>query len=96
MIIDLKQVSTPELFQLMDRCEQDGMVYRVPEEIIANLDAEGTHVLQAHSLHQPADEDFVRARAMFKLLNQDEGSEIYYVDVRVDTWDDLPCLHLDS
>jgi hypothetical protein len=92
---DLKQVTTPQLLKLMAQCENDGMKYRVPDEIINHLDAEGTHILQAHSLHQIPVEDFVRARAMFKLLNQQEGSELYFVDVKVDLWDDLPVCYLD-
>lgn len=92
---DLKQVTTPQLLKLMDDCCTDGMRYRVPDEIVGLLDAEGTHVLQAHSLHQPPDDDFVRSRAMFKLLNSDEPSEMYFVDIRVERWDDLPTCYMD-
>lgn len=86
---DLKQLTTPQLLQLMDQCAADGMEYQVPDEVITQIDAQGVHILQQHSIHKISD-DFVRARAMFKLLGKTEGSQLYFVDVDVSYWDLLP------
>lgn len=87
---DLKQVTTPELLALIDACAADATVhYELPADVFARLDAQGTHILQAHSIHQDPDSDVIRARTMCKLYDQADGSEIFFLDVREERWHEL-------
>lgn len=98
MLADLKILTTCELLELRDFCEEDMMELTVPWDVVSRLDALGKHILQAHSLYNPDPfRPVIRARTLFKLYDQGvENTVPAVMDVRRERWEMMPDFEFDG